>query len=625
MTNFDIASLHPQYITDESGNKMAIVLSMQQFEELIHQLTELSKHVTSLQSSVSSGGQAESFLPSPSTAQYSLVEQEIQLIKQHYDRISSLSSELQKYKDLQTELDRKLLFHRLTANLDAELQNIRSQLGELKKNTRPAPLYAVPDLPKHVIAIPSLLSEVKTKLLMEPHEGQRPPLLIEAPSGMGKSFLASLLAYDDEIRRTFPDGIFWIYVGKEPFIFNDQLTLIQTLENALPEAINIETINEYLKKLCATHACLVILDDVWDAQDILAFSISSEHSQLLVTTSDHNLLNITQYFIKNIQSYPLKIFQEKQAIDYFLRCLGKKELASPLLNDLVSMCEYLPAALKLVANLAQAQPITAWPALLNELKEHDNDFPEHHPHVLMQALHLNVQALGEQADYYLSLAVFTNYSNIPFTTLLMLWRYLYQLSEDQTNNFIKDTLDKGLLEIVNKDAQHSIRLHLYQYDYLCAETELEKLHGHLLATYRRQCGQHGWLSGPNDGYFFENLAKHLIHAGRKNELKLLLLDFDWIQKKLQLTTVYSLLQDYELLEDRDVDIVKKALYEAETILNRDKTELAVQLLNRLWEEKSLQNNKDIQALLNQAKETSPHWRWQPHFDEEEKKAKLKNT
>jgi len=615
--NFDKKSLSLQYITDETGNKMAVVLPINQLEGLLNQLAELAKAAESRQATPSMVENKP-----VAVAEYSKVDQEILLIKEQYERLNGLFNELQKYKDLQTELDRKLFFQRLTTSLETDLQGMRTQLGELKKCTKPAPLYQVPESPKNLILPTPLFSELKAKLLAEASDGQKPPLLIEAPSGTGKSSLAIALARDEEIRRIFPDGIFWIEFSKEPPLIGDQInSVIRTLDNAEVSFVDLEEASEHLRKLCVTRACLTILDDVWDAQDILSFNVSSEHSQLLITTSDPNLLNITQYFIKNIKNYELKTLPEKSAVDYFWRCVGKtSSIPAVLLNDLVSTCSYLPEAIKLVANLAQTQPAAT---LLEQLRDQTDDFSERHPRSLMQALHLNVQALGEQADYYLSLAVFANYTHIPQNPVLMLWRYLYQMLDDQANNFIKDLVDKSLLEVKEQSSQRYLSLHSYQHDYLRGEAELEKLHSHLLAAYRRQCAQHGWLSGPNDGYFFENLAKHLVQAGRKNELKLLLLDFDWMQKKLQITNVYSLVHDYELLEDRDVEVIKKALYEAVPILMNYKAELAVQLLDRLWGEKNLQNNKDIQGLLNQAKETSPQWRWQPHFEEEEMKKKVK--
>lgn len=617
-------SLNPQYITDEAGHKTAIILSLSKFDELMNHQMTLAKLAADSRDTAESAQEASGKTTAPTSAEMALATQKISLSTQHYDLLTKLLSNLQQYQELKSELDRKIHFQKLLATLDTEVQELRAQLADLKKKTKPAEMYNVPELPKNMVINPKFFSEIKGQLLLEVTEGHKPSLLINAPSGMGKTLLATALARDEEVRQVFPDGIFWIGLGKEPPVLDDQIALVQNLEGSTMSFVDVEMANEYLRQLCTTRACLVILDDVWDVQEVLAFNLASEHSQLLITTSDSNLLNITQYFMKNIQGYALKTFPEKQAIDFFLRCVDRKEITAntaPIkLDDLVTLCNCLPSALKLIASLVRNQSPTTWPALLNRLQNEEYEFPAQYPRALMQALHFNVETLGEQADYYLALAVFSDYSRIPQVTVVMLWRYLYQLLDDQANNFIKELADKGLLDVKGKLHQRYISLHSFQHDYLVAEADLEKLHNHLLAAYRRQCGQHGWLSGPNDGYFFEYLGMHLVKAGRKSELKMLLLDFDWMQKKLQVGTVHGLVHDYELVEDRDVEVVKNTLYESAPILIQNKSELAVQLLDRLWGEKTLQTNKDIQALLNQAKETCPNWVWQPHFEKEAKKA-----
>ena len=38
----------------------------------------------------------------------------------------------------------------------------------------------------------------------------------------------------------------------------------------------------------------------------------------------------------------------------------------------------------------------------------------------------------------------------------------------------------------------------------------------------------GWHTAPNDGYLYQNLAWHLKEADRQEELRKLLLDFNWL-------------------------------------------------------------------------------------------------
>lgn len=621
----DKKSLQLQYITDEAGKRKAVILPRSQFEELLKNVAKLAKLAESREQSLSTSQPQETTPQKAAIAgEEELSEHQLGLLKQHYELLNSMLGDLQYYKSLKTELERKIHLQRIITNLDTELKNVKTQLGELKKQTKPASLHQVPELPSHFVENASLFNEIKTRLLAEATDKQKPPLVLKAPSGMGKSVMATALARDTEIRQEFSEGIFWLRLGSDADLLAYQVTLFRALGETTTDIFDVEEGTKRLRELFAARACLLILDDVLDAQDVLAFNLVGEHCQLLITSSDSNLLDIIQYFLTTAKGYEIKLFTtKKQAVEFFLECVDREDVTAssvPIdLEKLVHACGYLPLALQLMASVARSQPLSEWEALLERLQDDEYEFPDKFPRAMMQALHINVEALGEPGDYYLTLAVFGDYSRIPESVVLMLWRYLYQLADDKAIAFIDELAEKGLLEVYEISSKRYLGLHSFQHDYLLAEAELDKLHNHLLAAYRRQCDQHGWVSGPNDGYFFEFLCMHLYHAERHSELKSLLIDFDWMQNKLQATSIHALLNDYEWLEEKETEIVKKTLYEAALVLASDKAELANQLLDRLWPKKSLRENKDFQALLRQAKEASPNWKWLPHFEEQKPK------
>jgi len=609
--------LKPQYLTDAEGKQQAIIIALPKFEQLVNGVTKNEELISELERVVESAtAAAASQSEKQSLAnQEDNLHQQVGLLQQHYEILMRLFEDLRQYETFKSEIDRKLQIQRLLGYIDTEIQDTRRQLGQVKKHSKSAELYHVPLLPNQWVENPTLFKEIKNRLLAETSEKQRPPLVIHAASGQGKSLLGASLTQDDEIKKSFPDGIFWVCLGHEPDLLNHQVTLLHLIDESTSNVFEIEEGSQRLQELCATRACLIILDDVWDAQDALAFNVEGEHCQLLITTCDHKLVEILQYFIKTTKGYALPSLNEVQAIDFFVKLAGNVDTTIPSFAPLIQYCEYSPLTLKLVANLAATQSPDNWGELLEQLQDEEIEVSKKYPRSLQLALQLNVEALGEPADYYLALAVFGDYLHIPQAVVLMLWDYLYHLRKEEGINFIQELAEKGLLQIDEHASQKHLRLHSFQHRYVQAEADLEKLHNHLLAAYRRQCGQHGWITGPNDGYFFEYLCMHLHHARRHSELKLLLLDFDWINNKLLATNAHALLSDYEWSEDKDIEIMKKTLYEAAPVLHTNKPELANQLLDRLWGNKTLKENKDIQALLNQAKETSPNWRWQPHFPE----------
>ncbi len=608
----DRQALQPQYVIDHNEKKTAVILSLVKFNELFDKISSVVQLAESLERTVSQQKKQGYSTKAPTT-------EDITSVKEHYELLNKMLKNMREYQTTDVIVKRKLMLQNIITDLEKEVQTRKSLLGEVKKQTTPAILHNVAKLPTDIIKNSGLFNKIKDGLLAKPINRHKSPVIISAPSGAGKSTIAIELAHNEEVRLAFSDGIFWINLGIEADILTQQIALIQQLTKSIPDIFDIEEATKYLNKLCDTKACLIILDDVWDSQDILAFNITVEHSRIMVNTSDNNMLGIVQYFINNITNHNLAPFTEQQAIDFFIKYAKQdKDITIPAyLEDLVHACDYLPLTLKLVANVASNLPTEEWAELVERLREVELEFPDKYPLSLMQALHLNIEDLGEPADYYLALGVFTDYSNIPKSVVFILWKYLYQLTDEESNNFIKELVERDLLQINNE----SLSLHSFQRDYLLLDnSEIEKLHAHLLAVYRRLCGQHGWLSGPDDGYFFQHLCIHLHHANRLNELKLLLLDFDWMEKKLNATSIYSLLSDYEWLEDNTLEFVKNALSEASSVLNADKNDLATQLLDRLWEVKELKNNKDIQALLNQAKELAPNWQWQPRFPDDKPKA-----
>ncbi|MHC4674752.1 MAG: hypothetical protein ACYTBZ_19890 [Planctomycetota bacterium] len=90
-----------------------------------------------------------------------------------------------------------------------------------------------------------------------------------------------------------------------------------------------------------------------------------------------------------------------------------------------------------------------------------------------------------------------------------------------------------------------------------------------------------WPNGPHDEYSLENQAYHLVQAGKQQELRQLLMNFHWIQARLNATDVISLSADYEYLsDDKTLILVRDALRLSAHVLNIDKTQLPSQLLGR---------------------------------------------
>lgn len=552
------------------------------------------------------------------------LEQEITLLEQDQALLKETLNEQRAQLATAAEVAKAALQTSIQET-ERELQETRSRLVSLKveaglveteHKVTPAKLYQVPSLPTFLDVLPMQLNEMRASLVAKPSpsevaNAQKNPLVLYAPSGMGKSLLASIIAHDELIRRNFVSGIFWVNLGAEPDITGLQMKIMHGLTGQTANFLDSEEGLSTLQAYCSKRACLIILDNAWDVRDILAFSGLGQYCQLVVTTSQKEVVDYISHFMASAQYFTVKMLNTAESLTllkYFANIDRDDAQFTEHGETLSDFCRGIPSALKLTGALLKQQIYTI-PQLLEQLNSHAcEDLPNTQTCPLMRAMRVNVDSLGDASEHYIALAVFAEYNCIPVQAVLMLWQYLYHLTPEQSRDFIIKLSEQGLLERVGDLKTGYLSLQVAHYDYICAEAELDKLHEHLLAAYRRLCGQHGWATGPKDGYFFEYLVMHLHITQRQRELKNLLLDFDWIRNKLAYCGLHSLLNDYAWLQesDQDIALITEALQRAAPVLLSQLNNvegIATALLNQLW----VKPSADIQKLLNHAKELAHDW------------------
>jgi WD40 repeat protein len=209
---------------------------------------------------------------------------------------------------------------------------------------------------------------------------------------------------------------------------------------------------------------------------------------------------------------------------------------------------------------------------LEKIRAEFRDYP--YPN-LMRAIEVSTDNLNEdEKRLYLDLAVFPEDEQLPEEALQVIWNRDQYDTQDLIDLFV----DRSLATLKNG----RLSVHNLQHDFMIKRAgKLQDLHDKLLEGYRIRC-QNGWPSGPNDGYFFQHLAYHLSQAGRKNELKALLQDLDWMQAKLWAMDVSSLLSDYDQISsEEDLSLVQGAIRLSAHVLFRDPRQLPGQLTGRL--------------------------------------------
>lgn len=408
-------------------------------------------------------------------------------------------------------------------------QHLQNLIRQLSEATPPVgKLVAVPELPAHFRAQPERIKALRDLLLGDLRKpvvvsGAAARVGLQGMGGIGKSVLASALAHHAEVRRAFGDGIFWITLGQSPNLAELQRWLAKELGD---EALFTDERSgkERLRKLLAGRKALLVLDDVWQRKHAEAFNVIGPMGRVLLTTRDAGL--VTALASKETH-YRVEVPSKAEGEAIFAAAAQFKPDAVPSeIREIVAECGRLPLALALCGGMVRRRV----PAkrVLEALREHDLEYlsdrnPAEGQHQsVWKAMDVSLRVLlPEQRDRFAELAVFGLDRGAPDVAVATLWEHTGGLSPRHADDLLADFADRSLLQLypaVDGAGQPAARVTLHDLLHNFATGMAKKrfgllaaLHQCLIDAYRKKCSE-GWPSGPNDGYFLQNLCEHLDRA-----------------------------------------------------------------------------------------------------------------
>jgi len=143
---------------------------------------------------------------------------------------------------------------------------------------------ALPPLPTNVhqlIGRDSLLYRFKQRLIAKTRHTAC--LALSGLPGVGKTALVTALAHDKELQAYFCDGILWSSLGPTPNI-RQQLGRWASLLDLAPAVADIQDLALVLHMALKERRMLLILDDVWKAEEAQAFQLGGPCCSHLITT-----------------------------------------------------------------------------------------------------------------------------------------------------------------------------------------------------------------------------------------------------------------------------------------------------------------------------------------------------
>jgi transcriptional regulator with XRE-family HTH domain len=198
-----------------------------------------------------------------------------------------------------------------------------------------------------------ILARIKA-LLCHKEEGM-PAVALNGMPGVGKTAIATTLAYDKEIRNYFKAGVLWAGLGPQPNlqgILNHWAMFLGLSSYDLARWSNVEALANALHHRIGERTLLLIIDDVWNLEHALALKIGGSHCKYLITT---RFPPIASQFASN-GAITIQELEKEESIQ-LLHQLAPNVVkhATPKVYELIQAISGLPLALTLLGNYLRIQ------------------------------------------------------------------------------------------------------------------------------------------------------------------------------------------------------------------------------------------------------------------------------
>jgi WD40 repeat protein len=301
---------------------------------------------------------------------------------------------------------------------------------------------------------------------------------------------------------------------------------------------------------------LLVLDDVWEPEQLAPFLTGGRRCVRLVTTRNSALLP------PGAQRIPVDQMSPDQAMAVLTWNLPP--LPGPLKDSLVKATGRWALLLHLTNRLiaeqcaAGARPAAAAERILHRLRANGPtavDDPAatwnlDDPRLRNQAVDASIQAAttllpAHGSDRFAELGIFAEDESIPIPVIALLWQETGQMSEDQTRILCRNLERLSLLSLDPHNGG-TISLHDVIRDYLRSRlgpTALSRLNSLLINVIAASLPpaqplapttpdpEHAWWQ-LEDGYVLDHLIDHLLAAGRIASAEAVAGDLRWVETRL---------------------------------------------------------------------------------------------
>ncbi len=344
---------------------------------------------------------------------------------------------------------------------------------------------------------------------------------VHGQGGIGKTVLAAALARDEQVRRCFPDGVFWVTVGEQGDLVATQISLLNRLGAAYPQLRSAGLGAQLLRQALADRRCLLVVDDVWSVAAVMAFRVTGPRGRVLYTTRDPAVLDGSVQKVIRLGALPSEAVRE-----LLRRMAGVRELPAEA-DRIVTATGGVALAVALVGAAVGAGG-RDWAEAAAQLEAAGRTFLDHPYANIFKAMQVGVAALEEaDAAAYRALAVYPEDTVVPVAAIIRLWSHVARASAEDTAARLAKLAARGLLTA----HRAGVSFHDLQRQFLLLHTDdLPLGHADLLAAYRALLPSGGsWARlPPDEPYIRDHLMFHLRGAGDGATVQVVACDLAWV-------------------------------------------------------------------------------------------------
>jgi len=370
---------------------------------------------------------------------------------------------------------------------------------------------------------------------------------LEGAGGFGKTTLAALACRDQRVIARFPDGVLWKSLGRQVIGANIATAvndLVEYLTGQRPTYSDPQLAGSHLAGVIGERRCLLVLDDVWNADQLAPFLIGAPSCMRLVTTriaavvpAEATCIRVDALTSEQAEAVLGRGLEADRAtLAGLVVRTGRWPVLCGLVNGTLRRRAARGGGIAEAIRWAEAMLDTGGPAALDTT---DSTARGMAIGTTMEAsLTMMAETDPGAVGRYRELGVFPTDTDIPLDTLVCYWQRTGGIDRHDAERLCHTYAEANLIEEFQLDPP-AIRLHDVIADYLRhdARPRATALNRALLDSYRTDLPDEDdlpttwWRLPATEPYLWRHLALHLRDAGRVDELTALLRDLRWASVK----------------------------------------------------------------------------------------------